>query len=57
MDIATPSGSAAIGVVFVASCPQDVPKPCQLTAVLCPRRASIPYINISSDFIAGGIGG
>ena len=56
-DIATTSGSAAIGVVFIPSCQQGVPKPCQLTAALCPRRASIPDINISIDFIAGGIGG
>lgn len=35
---------------------QGAPKPCQLTAALRPRRASIPGINISIDFIAGGIG-
>jgi hypothetical protein len=57
-DIAAPSGSAEIGVVFIASCQQGVPKSSQLTAALCPRRASIPDINrlhFSIDFIAGGI--
>jgi hypothetical protein len=52
-----PSGSAEIGVVFIPNCQQGVPKSCQLTAALCPRRASIPDIDISIDFIAGGIGG
>jgi hypothetical protein len=35
------------------SCQRDVPKSCQLTPALCPRRASIPDINILIDFITG----